>query len=93
MNTVPSYDLEVRAVDQRAELRTSITRLRSQLRQTLDRAVARHRTAVLIGTVTSVIVLFGYLTRHLVRAFERRRQSDLRSRKTTGRIGPPGIVS
>jgi hypothetical protein len=60
MNTLPSYTLEVRAVDERRRLRSSIEELRSRVREKLDiKGEIRQSVSGLSGAVTLFAVLLG----------------------------------
>ncbi|PYX10764.1 MAG: hypothetical protein DMG88_01110 [Acidobacteria bacterium] len=70
MSTIPSSDLELRAADERRRLHSSVTELKSRVRETLDvkRNVRKH---VVLGSsivaLLSLIVGYGFagiFTRH-----------------------------
>lgn len=56
MSTAPSYELELRAAEQRKRLHSSVQELRQQMRETLDvkRKVRQH-----LGIVAGVASVFG----------------------------------
>lgn len=76
MNTLPSYTLEVRAVDQRRHLQSSIAELRSRVRERLPihhKTIEVRRPSILSGIVASLVVLLGYgLARYLSNSHSRR---------------------
>jgi hypothetical protein len=63
MSTIPSSDLELRAADERRRLHSSVTELKSRVRETLDvkRNVRKH---VVLGSgivaLLSLIVGYGF---------------------------------
>lgn len=61
MSTMPSSDLELRAADERRRLHSSVTELKSRVRETLDvkRNVRKH---VLLGSgiVALLSLIVGY---------------------------------
>jgi hypothetical protein len=60
MNTLPSYTLEVRAVDERRRLQSSIAELRSRVREKLDiKREIRQSVFGLSGAVTLFALLLG----------------------------------
>jgi len=73
MTTVPSYTLELRAADQRRRLQSSISELRSQVRERFDINKKRNELPQAIGfrLVASFVVLLA-LTRILWRSHGRR---------------------
>ena len=73
MTTVPSYTLELRAADQRRRLQSSISELRSQVRERFDINKKRNELPQAIGSrlVASFVVLLA-LTRILWRSHGRR---------------------
>ena len=78
MNTVPSYTLEVHAVDQRRRLQSSIAELRSRVREILainDERIELQRAPLVSRLIASLVVLRGYgLTRYLFSTHRRRKQ-------------------
>ena len=61
MSTQPGYTLELRAADQRRQLHSSVTELRSQLRERLDiKRNVRPHVPVLSGVAAIFGLLMGY---------------------------------
>jgi hypothetical protein len=61
MSTLPSADLELRAADERKRLHSSVTELKSRVRETLDvKRNVREHVAVASGIVGVVCLIAGY---------------------------------
>jgi hypothetical protein len=70
MSSVPAYTLELRAADQRKQIHSSITELRSRIREKLDvKRNVRQHVPVISGVAAVASLLMGYgfagfFTRH-----------------------------
>jgi hypothetical protein len=81
MNSLPSHTLEVRAVDQRRRLQSSIAELRSRVRERLpihNKTIEVRHASILSGGVASLLVLLAYgFARYLFSAHRRRKPTNV----------------
>ena len=70
MNNIPTYDLEVRAADERRRLHSTVTELKDRVRERLDvKRAAREYIGVASGVAAIAAMMVGYgltglFTRH-----------------------------
>lgn len=70
MSSMPTYTLEIRAADQRRQIHSAVTELRSRIREKLDvKTNVRQHVPLISGIATVAGLLMGYgfagiFTRH-----------------------------
>lgn len=81
MNTLPSYTLELRAVDQRRRLQSSLAELRSRVHGRLpsySKSIEVRHASILSGVVGLLVVLLGYgIARYFSSAHRRRKLTSV----------------